>query len=314
MQKLILATRSSPLAMWQAKNVAQNLEKGGFEIEFKAMETVGDKKLDVTLSKIGDKGVFTIELESLLLDGQAHLAVHSAKDMPSNLPEGLEILAFTKRENPIDVVVSKVADFHLENRKMVLGTSSTRRVATLKRHFPEIETVPVRGNLQTRIRKMMEGECDALILAYAGVYRMGFENLITQNLDISVFTPAVGQGALAIETSVHLPVDVKNRIHSCLNHLETNICVEAERSFLRTMEGGCSVPVFAYAHLQNSTLSISGGIISLDGLEEVRNSLQVQMNTQDPDSARKLGFSLANSILSSGGYAILQKIKQTLRP
>jgi hydroxymethylbilane synthase len=310
MQKLILATRSSPLALWQANEVARRLENAGFNTELKAIETIGDKKLNVTLSKIGDKGVFTKELEQMLIDGEAHLAVHSAKDMPSSLPDNLEIIAFTEREVPCDVLVSHNSGIRLQNRPMVIGTSSTRRIATLKRYFPEVQTVPVRGNLQTRIRKMEEGQCDALLLAYAGVHRMGFTDLIKERLDTSVFTPAVGQGSLAIEVSSYLTPDLKSRIRSCLEHPQTAICLEAERAFLRRMEGGCSVPVFGFAWLENDMLYISGGIISLDGLEEVRKEISVP--NPDVQAARQLGIDLANLVLSSNGNSILQKIKQTL--
>jgi hydroxymethylbilane synthase len=311
MQKLILATRSSPLALWQANEVSRMLEIAGFKTELKAIETIGDKKLNVTLSKIGDKGVFTKELEQMLIDGEAHLAVHSAKDMPSSLPENLEIIAFTEREVPCDVLVSHLPEFNLQNRPGIIGTSSTRRIATLKRYFPELHTVPVRGNLQTRIRKMEEGHCDALLLAYAGVHRMGFGHLIRQRLDISFFTPAVGQGSLAIEVSSHLPADLKSAIRSCLNHSQTAICLEAERTFLRKMDGGCSVPVFGYARFENEEFRISGGIISLDGFEEVRKDISI--SNPVIESARQAGIDLANQVLSSNGHAILQKIKQTLQ-
>jgi len=314
MQKLILATRSSPLALWQANYVAQKLQVAGFQIEIKSIETIGDKKLDVTLSKIGDKGVFTQELDKMLLDGEAHIAVHSAKDVPSHLPEGLQIIAFTDRENPCDVIVSNTESFKLENRKMLIGTSSTRRVATLRRYFPAIETVAIRGNLQTRIRKMQDGHCDALMLAYAGVFRMGYTDLIQEELDIAVFTPAVGQGCLAIEASAELNDDVKIKINMVLNHFSTSISVEAERAFLKTMEGGCSVPVFCHASFNNSTVHILGGIISLDGLEEVRKMADVKIDQNDLDSVRKVGEDLAKSVLSSNGNSILEKIKQTLHP
>jgi hydroxymethylbilane synthase len=313
MQKLILATRSSPLALWQAKEVAARLALAGFQTELKAIETLGDKKLEVTLSKIGDKGVFTQELEQMLVNGDAHLAVHSAKDMPSKLPEGLEIIAFTEREIPSDVVVSHSPDFKLENRQMKIGTSSTRRVATLKRYFPEVETVSVRGNLQTRIRKMQEGQCEALLLAYAGVFRMGFQDLIREQLSLQIFTPAVGQGSLAIEVSSSLPQNVKDKIRSHLNHEETCMALEAERAFLRTMDGGCSVPVFGFGQFSNGVLGFEGGIISLDGQEEIRHKMDFALKPGDWENARQAGIEMANFILSTGGSSILEKIKQTLR-
>jgi hydroxymethylbilane synthase len=299
--------------MWQAHFVAQKLREAGFETELIPLETLGDKKLEVSLSKIGDKGVFTQELEQLLFLGEAHLAVHSAKDLPSRLPDGLEIIAFTEREVPIDVVVSDKPDFHLENKKLKIGTASTRRVATLARYFPEIETVAVRGNLQTRIRKMQEGACDALLLAFAGIHRMGFIDLIQQELDFEIFTPAVGQGALAIEASTELSEELKSRIQLALGDQETKICLEAERAFLREMDGGCSVPVFGHAWKQNSILHLMGGIISLDGKEEIRETIRIQWPEPEGHQHKEMGVFLARQVLDAGGASILSKIKQTLR-
>lgn len=313
MEKLVIATRSSPLALRQANEIADTLKEAGFSIEIKAIETIGDKKLDVTISKIGDKGVFTQELEEMLLNGEAHLAVHSAKDMPSRLPEGLEIVAFTIREKPIDVLVSEKKDFQLENKKLLIGTASTRRVATLKRYFPEIETVTIRGNLQTRIRKMKEGQCDALLLAYAGIYRMGYLELISQELDIKVFTPAVGQGSMAIEISKNLLPAIKLRLQNVLQDPETALALNAERAFLRKMDGGCSIPVFGYAKYQKDLLTITGGIISLDGKEEIRKILTQEMAVSDIGNAILLGQKLGETILNAGGDSILSKIKQNLQ-
>jgi len=313
MEKLVIATRSSPLALRQANEIADTLKEAGFSIEMKAIETIGDKKLDVTISKIGDKGVFTQELEEMLLNGEAHLAVHSAKDMPSRLPEGLEIVAFTIREKPIDVLVSEKKDFQLENKKLLIGTASTRRVATLKRYFPEIETVTIRGNLQTRIRKMKEGQCDALLLAYAGIYRMGYLELISQELDIKVFTPAVGQGSMAIEISKNLLPAIKLRLQNVLQDTETALALNAERAFLRKMDGGCSIPVFGYAKYENDLLTITGGIISLDGKEEIRKILTQEMTVSDIGNAILLGQKLGETILNAGGDSILSKIKQNLQ-
>ena len=314
MEKLIIATRSSPLALWQANEVATKLQSAGIPTELKSIETIGDKKLDVTLSKIGDKGVFTLELEDMLLKGEAHIAVHSAKDMPSNLPTGLQIIAFTEREKPFDVLVSENPELRLENKPLLIGTSSTRRVATLKRHFPEIETIAIRGNLQTRIRKMREGQCDGLLLAYAGIFRMGYSDLIRQNLDLEIFTPSVGQGALAIEISETLFPAMKLRLQSLLQDPVTALTINAERSFLRTMEGGCSVPVFGYATFENGILTITGGIISLDGKDEIRKIKSSQITVFQIDKAIILGKELAEEVLNEGGDSILSKIKQNLHP
>ncbi|HRH33525.1 MAG TPA: hydroxymethylbilane synthase [Catalimonadaceae bacterium] len=311
MQTLVIATRSSPLALWQANFVADSLQRVGFQTRIQALETIGDKKLEVSLSKIGEKGVFTQELEQLLIRGEAHLAVHSAKDMPSKLPEELEILAFTERENPIDVLVSPNQAANI-NQPLRIGTSSTRRVAILKRYFPHIETVTVRGNLQTRFRKMEEGHCDALLLAFAGVNRMGFSESITQELDPKIFTPAVGQGSLAIEVGSGLSTDLKIAIRAALNHEETNLDILAERAFLRVMDGGCSVPVFGYSRIKGVRRILSGGIVSLDGLEEIRFEGATE-DIHSESAAIDLGVGVAREILLRGGDAILSKIKQNLR-
>lgn len=313
MQKLVIATRSSPLALWQANDVASRLNRFGIETELRAVETLGDRRLEVTLSRIGDKGVFTQELEQMLVRGEAHLAVHSAKDMPSNLPNGLQIVAFTEREEPMDVLVSFKEKVSLEDA-LVVGTSSTRRTAVLNRYYPHIQTVSVRGNLQTRIRKMEEGQCDALLLAFAGIHRMGFGNLIRQKLPLSIFTPAVGQGSLAIEISEELDLSLQKALKQALNHPETGIALEAERSFLRTMDGGCSVPVFGYGHFFDGQLLIEGGIISLDGSQEVRQISCSPLHVNDPARAAELGRILAEEILNQGGDSILSKIKQNLQP
>ena len=309
---LKLITRKSPLALWQAEWVQQKLQAAGLLVEIIGIETTGDKRLEVTLSKIGDKGVFTQELEARLLTGDVHLAVHSAKDMPSRLPKGLEIVAFTEREEPMDVLVSPDPELRLSNVK-VLGTSSTRRVATLARYFEKIKTVSVRGNLQTRIRKMEEGACEGLILAYAGVHRMGFSEMIRERLPLSVFTPAVGQGSLAIEISSELDPEHKSKIRAALNHPSTELCLLAERAFLRQMDGGCSIPVFGYAHFtEDGNLLIQGGIVSLDGCEEVRKfKLKHCISSAE---AIEAGKELAQQILNEGGREILQKIKQHLQP
>jgi len=310
MHSLTIATRSSPLAIWQAKEVASLLEKAGFSTELYSLETQGDKKLDVSLSKIGEKGLFTQELEDLLLSGTAHLAVHSAKDMPSSLPEGLDLIAFSERENPCDVLVSMNPDLRISDSGIRIGTSSTRRVSMLKRYYPEAIPITIRGNLQTRFRKMEEGQCDAMLLAWAGVHRMGFSHLVTEKLTTSVFTPAAGQGSLAIEVSDSLPSEIREGIRAAINHSSSELALLAERAFLRKMEGGCSVPVFVLAELKGSILNIMGGVVSLDGVDEIRleDSVEILPEAQR-ELAINLGERLGTTVLASGGSSILQKIK-----
>ncbi|MCG8477256.1 MAG: hydroxymethylbilane synthase [Cytophagales bacterium] len=310
MNKLIrIGTRKSKLALWQAEHIAELLEEGGLKTEIVKIETTGDKILDVSIAKIGSKGVFTEEIEEQLQNGTIDIAVHSAKDMQSELPEGFELIAFTERETPNDVIISHNKDLDLNNtaQPIKLGTSSNRRIATLKRYFPHVETAAVRGNLQRRIQKMEEGQCDALLLAYAGVHRMEYDNMIVDKLPLNVFTPAVGQGSVAVEVHKNLPEEKREIVRRLTNHKPTEHCLLAERSFLKTLQGGCSVPVFALADNDSENIHISGGIISLDGSEEIRIQKSAPLH-----EAEKAGRELALEILERGGDRILSEIKKEL--
>lgn len=308
-QKVKIGTRGSKLALWQAYYVEDLLKKSGLDSEIVIIDTKGDQVLDVSIAKIGSKGVFTQELEDQLLDGRIDIAVHSAKDMQSHLPEGFEIIAFTEREKENDVIVSHQKDISLadSSKQLLLGTSSTRRVSTLKHFYPHVKTVEVRGNLQTRIRKMEEGLCDALLLAYAGVHRMGYDGMIVSELDLAEFTPAVGQGSVAIEVSQNLNPEVKAKIFQACNHTETSQKLRAERAYLRVLEGGCSIPVFALATLEGDNLKLSGGIVSLDG--KTRIAIDVIGTSDQPE---ELGKMLADRVFAAGGKEILDQIKSTL--
>ena len=303
-----IGTRASKLALWQADYVADLLKKAGLASEIVQIDTKGDQVLDVSISKIGSKGVFTQELEDQLLDGRIDIAVHSAKDMPSRLGEGLELIAFSVREQAQDVLLS--AQMHLSladaSKEITIGTSSTRRIATLKHFYPHTKTVEVRGNLQTRIRKMEEGLCDALLLAYAGVYRMGYANLVVEHLDLNQFIPAVGQGSIAIEACTSLDSKLREAIVSACNDTATAICLRAERAYLRVLEGGCSIPVFALATLADNQVHLKGGIVSLDGQQRIVLEL-----TGPLTEAEQLGEALAVQVLQAGGKTILEQIKQS---
>lgn len=300
-----IGTRGSKLALWQACQVEAQLQRAGMTTEIVTIETKGDKVLDVSIAKIGSKGVFTEEIEDQLASGAIDIAVHSAKDMQSSLPKGFELAAFMEREGCHDVIVSHQADKHLKNgHPFVLGTSSTRRVALLRHFYPSIQTVAVRGNLQTRIRKMEEGACDALLLAYAGVHRMGYEKMIAQHLSLDEFTPAVGQGSVAIEVHERIATDKKQALKEVLNHEPTSQCLLAERSFLKTMDGGCSIPVFGLATLHGHRIDMTGGIISPDGQQLVRKKA-----SGPKENAPAIGQNLAHEVLNTGGREILQSIK-----
>lgn len=299
-----IVTRNSKLALWQAKHVGLLLSKAGLENTLIPISTKGDKVLDVSLHKIGSKGVFTEELEEMLATGSADIAVHSAKDLQSTLPEGFEVLAFSKRENPIDVLVSdKEIDL---SHHLTIGTSSTRRVAYLKHYHPNLRIVDMRGNLQTRIEKMRLGVCDALLLAFAGVHRMGYQDMIRHQFEPDIYIPAVGQGSLAIECHHSLDSLLKTRIRETLNDPISEQCLLAERSFLATMNGGCSIPVFGWAVPKGDKIHLRAGIISLDGQQKISE-------WADGENPESLGIDLAKKVLSLGGKAILEDIKKQLK-
>lgn len=304
--KIRIGTRKSKLALWQAYYVQDKLEAAGASTEIVEIDTKGDKVLDVTIAKIGSKGVFTEEIEAQLAAGAIDIAVHSAKDMQSVLPAGFEIVAFTAREAEQDVLVSENKALKLTREaSFTIGTSSTRRVALLKHYYPKIKTVDMRGNLQTRLQKLRNGHCDVLMLAYAGVHRMGYDDLIIQHLALDEFTPPVGQGSIAIESVTSLGEDKQALLKAALNDEATASRLAAERAFLRKLEGGCSIPAFANAQLTDVGLVISGGIVSLDGAEIVRHTIEVPKN-----EAERAGNTLADYILGHGGRKILQDIRQ----
>jgi len=305
-----IGTRGSKLAVWQAHHVAERLTEANIEAEIITIETKGDKMLNKPMSKLGSKGVFTAELEEQLKIQKIDIAVHSAKDLQSDLPDGLEILAYMKREDPHDVLVSyntntKMSDF---DRTFVIGTSSTRRVALLRHYYPHIRTADSRGNLQTRMKKLDEGYYDALVLSYAGVARMNFQQYIVEKLPVETFTPPVGQGCIAIECHRDLDDDKKDIIYKLLNDKNSENCLLAERSFLKTLQGGCSIPSFGLATLdENNQITLVGGIISIDGQQIVRDTQRG--NHKD---ALDLGEHTANEVLRKGGDRILEEIKKVL--
>ncbi len=307
---IVIGTRKSKLAMWQTETVARALNEAGMATKICAMETKGDKILDTSIAKIGSKGVFTQELEEQLASGVTDIAVHSAKDMQSLLPEGFSLIAFTRRERVNDVLVSDNPSLAIEDETQPLriGTSSVRRRALLRHYYPHVETVEMRGNLQTRIRKMREGACDALMLAYAGVVRMEYHGMIVKIFPEDQFVPPVGQGCIAIEASSALSEEKIKRIRDCLNDSGSEVCLTAERAFLRTLEGGCSIPAFALALLDGDDVVVDGGLVSLDGGKIVRSSLR-----GPACEAARIGAELGSRILMSGGRALLLEIREQQR-
>ena len=292
--------------MWQTQKVADTLNSNGVQTTIVSMETKGDKILDRSIAKIGSKGVFTEELEEQLKSGATDIAVHSAKDMQSVLPEGFSLIAFTEREQSHDVLISfdRTIDLSDSTRPLRVGTSSVRRVAMLRHHYPHVNPVPMRGNLQTRVAKLERGDCDVLMLAFAGVTRMGYDEMISHHFPISQFVPPVGQGCIAIEASTHLDPQKREVIRSCLNSDRSEQCLRAERAFLRTLEGGCSIPAFGHGVIDNNSLHLHGGLASLDGSWLLSKTMIGRID--DPE---KLGLELGAFILENGGREVLQEIK-----
>jgi hydroxymethylbilane synthase len=307
MQKIKIGTRNSALALWQANYIGNLLTKQGFSYELVAISTKGDQILDRSLAKIGSKGVFTEELEQMLRNGEIDIAQHSAKDLPSSLPPDLELIAFTERENAQDVVLSLNNKFKLSDpQPKIIGTSSTRRRAMLSNQYPQHTLIEMRGNLQTRLEKLKNGDCDAILLAYAGVHRMEMEEFITQFLPIEQFVPAVGQGSVAIQTAKSLAIEVKEKIRHACNHPITEKCLLAERHLLSLLDGGCSVPVYGHATLKEEQIHLVGGVLSLDG--------QVKIEEQQSGATSiEVGENTATLLIQKGAQNLLKEIRQQLK-
>jgi hydroxymethylbilane synthase len=310
---LRIASRRSQLAMVQTHWVRDALLQAhpDLEIRIEAMATQGDKILDVALAKIGDKGLFTKELEAQMLVDRADIAVHSLKDLPTQLPEGLILGCVTEREDPADAMVvhEKHRDKTLETlpEGSVVGTSSLRRLAQLRHHFPHLNFKDVRGNVITRLEKLDGGEFDCLILAAAGLSRLQLADRIHQLIDPSISLHAVGQGALGIECR-----DGDERVLEqikVLEHPPTARRCLAERAFLRTLEGGCQVPIGVNSRFEGQTLVLTGMVASLDGQRLIRD--EVRGDGADPEA---VGIALADALRRQGATAILEEIFASVRP
>lgn len=304
-KKIVIGTRSSKLALWQAEYVADRLRKQyeGLEVELMHIVTKGDKILDVPLAKIGGKGLFTKELEVAMLEKRVDLAVHSLKDMPTVLPTGLSLTTITKRLDCGDALVSPKYQT-LENlpKGAKVGTSSLRRKAQLLNIRPDLDIHNLRGNVNTRLRKLEEENFDAIVLAVAGLKRLGFGDKITQIIPRKYCLPAVGQGALAIETRAD-DEEIKNML-SFLYDDKTADATIAERVFLAQVEGGCQVPVGVYGEVnEDNTLTVEAVIGSLDGKTIIRDKV-----TGKRENASELGEDLAKKILANGGLEIMQSL------
>ena len=302
--KVIIGTRGSQLALWQTNWVKLALQKRhpDIEVEVRTISTKGDRVLDVSLPKLGEqgKGLFTKELEGELFDRRVDLAVHSLKDLPTELPAGLVIGAICEREDVRDALVSRVAigSFEALRKEALVGTSSLRRRAQLRAARPDLVIEPVRGNVDTRLRKLDAGEYDAIVLAAAGLIRLGHANRITELLSEDLVLPAVGQGAIAIETRADDSPTAE--IVQALNHETTQLACEAERAFLKGLGGGCLVPIAANARIESNRLTLRGLVANPDGSEVIKDQ-----RAGLPHDADLIGRELAETMLSRGAARLL---------
>jgi hydroxymethylbilane synthase len=306
-RQLRIGTRASQLALWQANWVKSELEKKypGLEVTLTKIKTQGDKILDVPLAMVGGKGLFVKEIEEAMLRGEIDIAVHSMKDVPTIFPDGLALRCITAREDPRDVVILRpgvVSSRDLPQRARI-GTSSLRRKAQILHLRPDYDMVDIRGNVETRIRKLTDDNLDAVILAAAGMKRLGFEKQISEYLATDICVPAIGQGALGLESRID--DDETNAMIDFFNHPETAYAVIAERAFLRRLEGGCQVPIAAYGTVEGETLSFTGLVSDVEGVRMLKKTVSCHV-----DDAEKTGTSLADDLLIKGADKILNEVYQ----
>ena len=304
MEKIKIATRNSPLALGQAKFVKKQLIQihTNIEVELIGMQTEGDRFLDSSLSNVGGKGLFVKELEEALLRNDADIAVHSMKDVVIDLPENLILPTIMKREDSRDVLISNCyKEINTIPDNSVVGTSSLRRQSQLKRLCPSIILKDLRGNIETRLRKLDDGEFDAIVLAAAGMIRLDLDDRITQFLPDSLLLPAVGQGAIGIECRAD--DYVTQELIDPINNKETSLCVLAERAFSRRLHGGCQLPIAAHATFENKEITLKGLVAKLDGSEIIKSEKKGDIN-----DIESIGISLADLLLERGADVILKEI------
>ena len=302
--KIVIGSRGSQLALWQANWVKAELERlhSNVDINIRVITTSGDKIQDVPLAKIGGKGLFVKEIEEALLAKEVDLAVHSMKDVPMELPAELVVSVITKRESPLDALISKNGE-RLVNlpQGATIGTSSLRRSSQLLKYRVDFKIHPLRGNVDTRLRKVKTGNYDAIILASAGLNRLGWTSHVTEEISEEILLPAMGQGALGIETRLD---DIKTYdFIATLNHKQTKYAVTAERALVGRLDGGCQVPIGAYAKIENNLISLKGLVASLDG-----ETIYTSENTGPVDDAINIGQELGSRLLKMGANEILEKL------
>lgn len=302
--KITIGTRGSQLALWQASFIKSEIEQrfNRIDVDLRVIKTTGDRILDRPLAQVGGKGLFVKEIEAALMAHDIDLAVHSMKDMPGELPEDLTIGAVPPRENPFDVLISndnlKLSDYRIG---AIIGTSSLRRASQIKHVRPDLTIKSIRGNLDTRLRKLKSGEYDAIVLAAAGLIRLEQEREITEYLDETTMIPAVGQGALCIEIRKNDP-DIA-AVMERLDHAPTKFCVMGERAFLKQVEGSCHIPVACYGRITDQDVLLTAVVASEDGRDIIREQVVSPVG-----EVEKYGRQLANGILKKGGRKILEQL------
>ena len=306
-RQLRIGTRASQLALWQANWVKSELEKhySDLEVTLVKIKTTGDKILDVPLAMVGGKGLFTKEIEEAMLAGEIEVAVHSMKDVPTVFPSGLGLRCITRREDPRDIVILRpgIASWQELPIGGRVGTSSLRRKAMLLHSRPDLQMLDIRGNVETRIRKLTDDNLDAVVLAAAGMHRLGFTAQISEYLPVDVSLPAIGQGALGLESRID---DAEtNAMIDFFNHPETAHAVIAERALLARLQGGCQVPIAAYGTVTGNELTLTGLVASVDGRQMLKKTASGPVNT-----AAHLGTSLADDLLIMGAGKILNEVYQ----
>jgi len=303
-KEIRIGTRASALALWQAEWVKAELEKKypGMTVSLTKIKTTGDKILDVPLAQVGGKGLFVKEIEEAMLANEIDIAVHSMKDVPTMFPDGLHLSCITKREDARDALLTRNnMKFKDLPQGATIGTSSLRRQAQLMSIRPDFKIAQLRGNVDTRLRKLKEGQFDAIILAAAGVRRLGLAENVSEYIDPSISLPAIGQGALGIECRVD---DRElNDLIAFFNHQDTRTCVTGERALLRRLEGGCQVPIACYGQMMNGKLHLIGLVASVDGKRIIKETLE-----GEADKAEKLGVTLAENLLKKGADVILREV------
>jgi hydroxymethylbilane synthase len=293
MNKIIrIGTKKNKLGIWQAEYVANLVKPSGYSTEIVSFETTEAGKSDLKKN-----------LEINLLNGSIDIAIHHAKDVPADLHEELELVAFTERELPNDALISHQQNLNLKSDNLTIGASSIRRIAFIKHFFPNTKSLFVPGDLPTQIQKMKEGEYDALLLAYADVHHLGYDNLVVEKIETSYFVPAVGQGSIVVECHKKLSFDKKEVIQRWVNHEETEDCIRTERSFSKTLNSGYNIPIFGYAQYEGNLITLKAGIISLDGKQVVKTK-----RSSTVAESKELGKKVALEVLQNGGDKILQEI------